>query len=455
MPVTAVLDVGKTNVKLVIFAGARVLWQRSVPNAPLPGPPYPHADVELVWRFALEALREAAAACSVDALVVTTHGASAALVDDEGLVLPVMDYEFAGLDAMEPDYAPFRPPFAQTLSPPISGGLNYGKQVFYQETRHPQAFARARHLLMYPQYYAWRFTGIARNEVTSLGSHGDAWLPREGRPSSLVERRGWQRLLPPVVPAFSVIGPVKPEIAAATGLRPDVRVFAGAHDSNASILPHLLTIEPPFTVVSTGTWVVIMAVGASTDGLDPKRDSYSNVDVLGRPLPTAKFMGGREFAVILDGAPPQADAEDLAAVLAAGAMILPAFVPNGGPFEGRHGRIEGTLPDRPGARAAIATLYAALVTDFQLDVLGAARGPLPVEGSFAANPLYCAVLAALRPGQPVLLALDTAGTAFGASLLATWPQVPARPPLAEAAPLADAQALLRYRARWRAAVAGA
>lgn len=43
-PVTAVLDVGKTNVKVVLFECSEVLWQRGMPNTVLPGPPYPHAE---------------------------------------------------------------------------------------------------------------------------------------------------------------------------------------------------------------------------------------------------------------------------------------------------------------------------------------------------------------------------------------------------------------------------
>lgn len=450
----AVLDVGKTNVKLVLFEGPALLWQRSAPNRPLPGPPYPHADVEAIWRFLLEGLREAARIHPVDAVVVATHGATAALVDGEGLVLPVMDYEFAGVDRIEPVYAPLRPPFGETLSPPLSAGLNVGRQLVYQQTHHPEAFARASAIVMYAQYFAWRLSGVAATEVTSIGCHADLWRPAQGRASSLVAERGWDRLLPPLASAFDRLGPVLPAIAAATGLSPSVAILAGIHDSNASLLPHLAALPAPFTLVSTGTWVVIMAVGASSATLDPARDMLAYVDATGRPVPAAKFMGGREFAAILDGAPPDADDADLSAVLASGAMALPSFVPNGGPFPGRAGAIEGRLPDRPGARAALASLYAALVTHWFLDALGAAAGPIAIEGSFAANRLYGAILAALRPGQAVMASADAAGTAYGASLLASWPAPPAGHPLRPVAPFPGADALRDHAAAWRAAAGG-
>src|SRR5271156_3024554 len=115
----AVLDIGKTNVKLALFArDSALLWSRSSPNRVAPSPPYPHADVEAIDAFLLDALREARSVAPIDVIAPTTHGCAGALIDDAGLVLPAMDYEFAGVDEIEPLYAPLRPPFSETYSPP-------------------------------------------------------------------------------------------------------------------------------------------------------------------------------------------------------------------------------------------------------------------------------------------------------------------------------------------------
>src|SRR5271169_4647589 len=68
----AVLDVGKTNVKLALFApdGAG-LWESSTPNRPLSGPPYLHADVETIWAFFLASLAEAAKAHAIETIIPT------------------------------------------------------------------------------------------------------------------------------------------------------------------------------------------------------------------------------------------------------------------------------------------------------------------------------------------------------------------------------------------------
>ena len=207
--------------------------------------------------------------------------------------------------------------------------------------------------------------------------------------------------------AWDTLGTLRPEVAAATGLAPIVRIVCGAHDSNASLVPHLLSRREPFTVISTGTWVIIMAVGG-TGRLDPEADMLANVDVRGEPVPTARFMGGREFSVLAGEKPADAGEADVAAVIASGVLALPAFSDQGGPFAGRKGAIKGEAPATPKARAALATLYTALMSAHMLRRLEA-PGELIVEGGFTRSPGFAAVLARLLPGRRVVIAPDERG----------------------------------------------
>jgi len=72
-------------------------------------------------------------------------------------------------------------------------------------------------------------------------------------------------------------------------------------------------------------------------------------------------------------------------------------------------------------RAALATLYCALVSDLMLTRMGATAGDLIVEGTFARNLPFCQTLGALRPTQRVFAAVDAAGKARGATMLPQWP----------------------------------
>jgi L-fuculokinase len=449
----AVFDLGKTNMKVVVFdAAGKVAAERARPNGSI-GPdshwPYLRLHTEGAWAFLISALKELGAQFPIEAISISAHGAAGVLVGDEAPALPAVDYEFDGYGAIAAEYDKVRPPFEEALSPNLPRGLNLGRQVYYLERQFPAKFAAARAFLAYPQYWSWRLSGVQATEFTSMGSHTDLWRPSEGRPSSMVDKLGWRRLFPPLRKAWETLGPLKPEVAAATGLRPDVRVVCGAHDSNASLVPHLISRRDPFTVISTGTWVIIMAVGGK-GSLDWKADMLANVDVRGEPVPTARFMGGREFAVLAGEAPADANEADVAAIIASGALAIPAFSDQGGPFAGRVGRIEGEAPATPRARAALATVYTALMTAHLIQRLEA-PGDLIVEGGFTRSPAFAAVLARLMPDRRVVVAPASAGAAAGAALLAHWGE-PREPPRLDPAPAWTVPGLDAYRKRWEAAL---
>ncbi|KAB0679602.1 FGGY-family carbohydrate kinase [Aureimonas leprariae] len=447
----AVIDVGKTNAKLAVHdldTGADV-FVRTEPNRVRTDGPYPHFDVERLWDFLTDALGQAARAHPVDAISVTTHGACAALVGDDGLALPILDYESDAPEATRRDYDAARPPFAETFSPRLPNGLNVGAQLFWLARAFPDAFAKARHVLTYPQYWVWRLTGVAAGELTSLGCHTDIWQPAAGTYSALVESQGWGRLFPPVRSAFDAVAPLRPDLAQRLGLGGrDIPVHCGIHDSNASLLPHVLARQAPFTVLSTGTWIIAMAVGGSLDGLDPARDTLANVDALGRAVPSSRFMGGREFDILTEHLAAEPTADEIAAVLGSDAMALPSFAAGTGPFPNGRGEWVETL-EMPGARVAAASLYCALMTGEALDLVGAA-GPTIVEGPFARNRLFIEAVGALT-GRPAAASPGATGTTAGAALLAAGARPhAAAPPDAPSPPDPHRDAIRRYAERWRA-----
>jgi len=361
----AVLDVGKTNVKVAVVdrPGRREIAVETTPNIVRRDGPYPHYDVAHLWAFFEDAITRLARVHAIDGISITAHGASIVLLGDDELALPVLDYEYDGPYALTSEYNALRPDFAETQSPRLPGGLTVGAQIHWLEHSFPDGFARTRFILTYPQYWAWRLTGIATNEVTSLGCHTDLWQPAARTWSSLVEKTGWGRLMAPVHDATVPLGPLKQALARRWGLADDMPVACGIHDSNASLLPHLLDHTPPFTVVSTGTWAISFAVGATAQRLDPDRDTLANVNVFGDPVPSARFMGGREFELMTEDAPVPIDASAIDRVLEQGIMVLPAVLPESGPFQGRTARWShdpSTLS--PALRTAAAGLYLACMT---------------------------------------------------------------------------------------------
>lgn len=443
-----VVDIGKTSTKLVVVDEAgSVREERRVPARVLKDPPYPHLDVDGTFAWIVGGLCDLSQRWPIETIVPVAHGAAAALLAGDELALPMMDYEFNGPEEIADAYP--APPFRETLSPHLPAGLNLGRQLHWQAARMPDRFARVTDVLPYAQYVGWRLTGRKTAEVTALGCHTDLWCPRSRTFSSLATSRGWDVLFPPIEPAWAELGTVRPEIREATGLDERCRVLVGIHDSNASFLPHRAARRPPFSVVSTGTWIVCMAAGGSMDALDPAADTLANVDAFGDPVPTSRFMGGRELEAIArtTGGIPAVGLEDVQRVVDRGLLALPGFAAAGGPFRSSPGRIEGDSAEDPRELAALGVLYCALMTDLCLDLIGA-MGPCIVEGSFVRTPAFAALLAALRHDGEVLVADEVSGTTAGAVLLARWPASSA-PGTLEVARAAEFGGLDRYRDRWR------
>jgi sugar (pentulose or hexulose) kinase len=420
-----VLDVGKTNVKIYVLDDQqRSLATYTKDNKVIKNVPYPHADVDGIWQWMMEVFRTCSAEYEIAAIAVSAHGATAALVDSSfpgnGLVMPIMDYEWSGVESINEAYEQLRPSFQETNSPSLPGGLNIGRQLIWQQQHYPKLFETAEALLMYPQYWTWRLAGILVSEVSSLGCHTDLWSPTGNDYSSLVAERGWTNLLPPMASAWESVGTLSDAVARESGLPASCRVHVGAHDSNASLLRFLLA-KPgeDFCVISSGTWVVCMSTEDSLHCLDRTKDMLANVDVEGNAVPCIRFMGGREYSEICAATACATDQqvtdEDITQIISNGVMALPNFSSASGPFGERKPEILGT----PHNGAALATLYCALVVDHCLELLQV-EGDVIVVGGYLQNPLLCSLIAQLREDQSVYVSSDEAGTVRGAAQLTNW-----------------------------------
>lgn len=399
----------------------------------------------------------------VERIVPVGHGAGVvALVDGARAFLP-LDYEQSIPADVMAAYRAERDGFATTGSPALPDGLNIGSQLYWLDRLYPQAMRDAT-LVPWAQYWAWFLTGAAVSEVTSLGCHSDLWNPAEGRFAPMAERMGWADRFAPVVRAGDVSGTLRAELAEQTGLPATAEVLAGLHDSNAALLaargfPEIAGQDA--TILSTGTWFIAMRL-ASQEGalpvLSEARDCLINVDAYGRPVPSARFMGGREIETVIELDTRRVDIKPdqpallaaVPAVVAAGAMLLPTLAPGCGPFPAGPGTWIAR-PDDWHARRAAACLYAALVATTSLDLVGA-KGRLLVEGRFAEAEVFVRAIAALRPDMDVYTANAHNDVSFGALRLSD-PDLRPDGQLVRVAPL-DIP-LDDYRARWLAELARA
>jgi sugar (pentulose or hexulose) kinase len=456
-----VADFGKTLSKVTLWSKDGQMIDRVVrPNGesspPATDDKYRALNVRDVKKWLIATLARFAAH-PVEAIIPVAHGAAvAALLDDE-LAFDPMDYEHAIPAHVLAEYRMGRDRFAITGSPALPDGLNIGSQLHWLEQMDGARFRDAT-LLPYAQYWAWLLSGQARSEVTSLGSHSDLWAPLTADFAPMAKARGWAAQFAPMAMAGDVIGYIRPELADQTGLPASVRIYAGLHDSNAALLAARGFAEiagQEATVLSTGTWFIAMRSPRSKIDiaeLPEARDCLLNVDAFGAAIPSARFMGGREIETLIeidtrrvDIKPDQPDLlAAVADVIAAGTMLLPTFAPGSGPFAAQKGRWINR-PDNWFARRAAACLYAALVADTSLSLIGA-KATLLVEGRFAEAEVFVRALASLRPDMAVYTANAHNDVSFGALRLID-PALRPDAALVRVTPLP--QALADYRAQWQ------
>ncbi|MER9586610.1 FGGY-family carbohydrate kinase [Mesorhizobium sp. M0276] len=407
----AVLDFGKTNSKLFVFGqDGRILDERRTqPNWVRQGG-FSVLDEAALHEWALNAVADAVDSHGIEGLMVSGHGCTFALIDEVALTHPILDYEqeppaeiAARIDRCIPD-------FAETFSPRLPLGFNYGRHMLWLEAVDPEAFAASKSILGYPQYWSWRLGGRAVSEVSYLGCHSHLWAPRKRDFSSLVDAQGWRDRMPSFERAGTVIG----ERHLGNAARP-IAIHNGVHDSNAALHAYRRQELGPVTVVSTGTWVIVLNPDCPLDALDQDRDMLVNVDVDGGPVPTIRFMGGREFATISGGWQGEIGLSSIQRVIDAGIMALPSFAP-GGPMSGQSGRMVGRTPDAE-ERAAVALLYVALMVDLSLDLIHS-NNTVIVDGGLNTGGRLAGLLAELRPSQAFLQGATLEGSATGAAALA-------------------------------------
>jgi sugar (pentulose or hexulose) kinase len=452
-----VVDVGKTLSKVSLWSrDGQMLDRRARPNAEVSVDGIRRLDVAGIADFVETALASHAAH-PVEYIVPVGHGAAVAALQGDALAFAPLDYEQPLPQKVLEVYRAQRDPFALTGSPALPDGLNFGAQLFWLDELHPAAMAGTT-LLPWAQYWAWHLSGKAVSEVTSLGCHSDLWCPVSADYSPLAKRRGWAEQFAPLARAGDVVGTLRSDLAARTGLSPAVKVLAGLHDSNAALLAARgfdEIADHDATVLSTGTWFIAMRFvrgTVDTTALPEARDCLVNVDAYGHPVPSARFMGGREIESVIGIDTRRVDIKPdqpallgaVSQVIADEAMLLPTLAPGCGPFPDSPGRWIAEPANWLEKRAAMC-LYAALVADNALDQIGSC-GRLLVEGRFAEADVFVRALAALRPEMPVYTTNAHNDVAFGALRLIDSALKPQRE-LARAPQLEFD--LAGYRARWR------
>ena len=416
-----VVDVGYTNSKAILFSSdLKIIAERKIASSHRDGGDYKIIDAQPIMDFLKSALIELDAILPVDVIVPTAHGACITLLKEDGeLAFPIMDYASQPPPEVIAAYQKIEPPFSEVYCTLLPMALTHALQIYWQQKIDATRFATVKTIVPWIQYIAFRLSGVAATEISSMACQSELLDVNTEAPSSLALKQGWAKSFAPSRKAWESLGKLRSEYAG-DQFRGNAKVLTGVHDSNANYLRYLAGGLKDFTLLSTGTWVISFNSAADITKLDHTKDTNTNTDVLGNPVSCSRFFGGKELEILSAGA--AADLADLGFVqklIDQGTMALPSFTDSGGPLPhtGNKGRIIGPAPASEAERASLAALYCAQMVSAQLDAVWS-ENQIIVDGPFSKHAIFLAVLAQLRPGQNISASDLRDGTAAGAACLA-------------------------------------
>jgi sugar (pentulose or hexulose) kinase len=313
MNVIAILDVGKTNKKLLLFDEQyRIVWERSVAfDSTTDEDGESCEDLRQLTSWVSESLAMASALADIRIRAVnfSAYGASWVHLGSDGQpVAPLYNYLKAYPEALRKKFYKAyggEVTFSMLTASPVLGSLNSGMQLYRIKHQLPELYARIHCSLHLPQYLSYLLTGKPFSEITSIGCHTNLWNFAQQHYHEWVYREGIIDKLAPIVPSTSVqpLGVGKATAIAGGGARSiasgraaEIVAGVGLHDSSASIIPYLESFREPFVLISTGTWCITMNPfnDEPLTVAELQQDCLCYMSYLGRPVKSARLFAGHD-----------------------------------------------------------------------------------------------------------------------------------------------------------------
>ena len=405
-----VLDIGKTNVKLTFVDSLNnktikffTTKQKNI---------YRHGikilNSNSIFEWALKKITYIGKKHNLDKFVCTAHGTSIALISyDDKELLACTDYEYK-FDKLFNSYKKIAPKFNESFSPFLENGLNIGQQIYYLYKRKQKLIKETKYILNYPQYIVWKLTSSFSSEISYVGCHTHLWDFKRNKLSSFVKKIKLEKKFPKIRKAWDTIGQRKIGES-------NLKIINGIHDSNASYLYFKNSDIKNFTLVSTGTWYIIFNQKTPLKNLNPALDMLANIDVFGKPVPTMRFMGGREYDHLMGVFKISNKTRAIKNFSFHNYLIYPSYASGGGFSINKIniGFYEGL---NKGQIYYLICLYISFVINFCLNQMKSSN-TIILDGPITKNITIMKILSSLRKKQIVLKNKREIGTTLGATNL--------------------------------------
>ena len=405
-----VLDIGKTNVKLTFVDSVNnktiKFFKTKQKNI------YRHGikilNSNSIFEWALKKITYIERKHNLDKFVCAAHGTSIALISyDDKELLACTDYEYK-FDKLFNSYKKIAPKFNESFSPFLENGLNIGQQIYYLYKKKQKLIKETKYILNYPQYIVWKLTSGFSSEISYVGCHTHLWDFKRNKLSSFVKKIKLEKKFPKIRKAWDTIGQRKIGES-------NLKIINGIHDSNASYLYFKNSDIKNFTLVSTGTWYIIFNQKTPLKNLNPSLDMLANIDVFGKPVPTMRFMGGREYDHLMGVFKISNKTRAIKNFSFHDYLIYPSYASGGGFSINKIniGFYEGL---NKGQIYYLICLYISFVINFCLNQMKSSN-TIILDGPITKNITIMKILSSLRKKQIVLKNKREIGTTLGATNL--------------------------------------
>lgn len=146
-------------------------------------------------------------------------------------------------------------------------------QLLALQEQHPEQLRVASTMLFVPDYLHYLLTGVAASEYTIATTSGLVTPATGGWDFQLLTRLGFpMEIFQPILPAGSVLGPVRSDVAEEIGCQPLV-VLPASHDTGSAVLA-LPTDKEGALYLSSGTWS-LMGVERTEANLSREAEYYN------------------------------------------------------------------------------------------------------------------------------------------------------------------------------------
>ena len=419
---TLVFDIGKTHIKSILFnySGRIIVEYKKNQEFSKKFKKLYIIEVDKILEIVTDLIKVISKKFLINKIIFTTHASTCILNinENKNLFLPIIDYENIFDKKFEKIYLKYHKcDFPETLTPNLSGGLLIAKSIFYYIYNLKEKFNLVQSIIFYPQYFAWRLTGVKSSEITYLGCHSDLWSFKKKKFSTFVLKNRLEKKIPKIYKSWKKIGKVKKEILIKTNLYNNCNVYCGGHDSSFSYYLYEKKFKKSFTLISTGTWIVIFNKEMNSNFLNEKKNIFAKLNVYGKKIPVVRFMGGREYSNIIKKRTNAINTKKgIGHFIKNKIFVIPSFA-EGNPINDMKGKITNQKFIKTFAEYNnLASLYIALITDYCLNEINS-NNSIIIDGGFTKNKLFLRYLSALRYKQKIYLNKDSNGTAIGAFLL--------------------------------------